>query len=347
MSRVRHILIPILALATLGVGVPLAQASTNASISLSPTSGTYTVGEALPITVSLNTGGHAVTAMQGNLITSANLSLQGYDEETGVPFNFIVATPSVANSSSLPVTPNSKSGCPTTFFSEAMNGGTNPNGASVHAITLDFIVTASGPVTASVNTTAYSGSGPDCSTQVLDDTTPTALEVFDSTNTGGTAVNATATGQLNVTLYELYRSTKSDAGIALKFYSAGTNTLVSTDSGVSANSGGGITAQDNTLNDSSTYDVDISVPGYLSRKVTSVTHILSQSLVMNAGQALVPGNFDGSNTIDLSDLITGIRGYNGQTDAAALLAKKVYGGSVNLSALVGLIHGYNAGVAGN
>lgn len=78
-------------------GLPSAEGA-GASLYLSPSSGTYTVGKTFSVTVGVNTGGVAINAAEGALSFNENLEVTGVSR-SGSIFNLWVQEPSYSNSS--------------------------------------------------------------------------------------------------------------------------------------------------------------------------------------------------------------------------------------------------------
>ena len=71
------------------------------------------------------------------------------------------------------------------------------------------------------------------------------------------------------------------------------------------------------LNDSAIYSLLIKVP-FFSRKVSGVTHILSAPYMLPSGLRLIPGDYSGSDHIELGSIITDIRMFNGDASSSYL-----------------------------
>lgn len=95
------------------------------------------------------------------------------------------------------------------------------------------------------------------------------------------------------------------------------------------------------LNNSTSYTVKITVPGYLSKTIPSVTNIFTTCHTLVGTQSLIAGDFNGDNKVSVLDIITAIRAYNGINDSSTSLALKVYGAKPKLSDLINLIRASN------
>jgi hypothetical protein len=94
------------------------------------------------------------------------------------------------------------------------------------------------------------------------------------------------------------------------------------------------------VQDSSTYSLQLKPQGYLSLSIPGVTNILSQCLTTTSGYSFIPGDFAGTNSINLADIVTLIHAYDQPADPASQSALAVYGHTPSLSNLVTLIYNY-------
>ena len=89
--------------------------------------------------------------------------------------------------------------------------------------------------------------------------------------------------------------------------------------------------------DNGSYDVWIKAPGFLAKKITAVTHVVTQCIPMPSG--LLAGDFttDDQNIVTLGDIVTFIRAFDGGTDSAASLVPQAFGGTLTINNLVTVI----------
>lgn len=148
---------------------------------------------------------------------------------------------------------------------------------------------------------------------------------------------------LNLSLANRSAGSQATTGIDLKYFQPGTSTLVARTENWPSLANGTTKIPDpnisTLLNDAATYDVWVKAQGFLARKISGVTHPLTVCVPM--AQGLLTGDFDGNNSITLSDLVTSIRAFNLGTDAKATLANTAFGHTATLSDLVTLIRNYN------
>jgi hypothetical protein len=166
--------------------VPAAHATSDASISVTPSSGTYHVGDSLTVELDLNTGSNSASSVQGSINTSANLTLAS-SNTTGHAFDTVIAAP--ANPSTN--TPDGRSGvCSNpTFFTEANQGSPSTiTSSNAKLLTLTFTVNATGPATIAVDTTTTG----QCDTEVLDGSGSEIFNPSGVTNGSYTAIAAVA-----------------------------------------------------------------------------------------------------------------------------------------------------------
>jgi hypothetical protein len=156
------------------------------------------------------------------------------------------------------------------------------------------------------------------------------------------------TGSAAVKLAAPYRSSLADLSVGVSVSPAGQSAILAQAAGLATGSDGTVPLTPTAfapgeLTDGDSYDLSIMAPGYLPHTVTAVRRIFSSPPTAT----LVPGDFDGSDAIDLSDLVTSIRAYQGKTDAGAVLAQQTFGGTLNLADLVFMIAEYRAGTRGD
>jgi parallel beta-helix repeat protein len=104
-----------------------------------------------------------------------------------------------------------------------------------------------------------------------------------------------------------------------------------------------------TMLDSGSYDLYLSVPGYLNRILsqpqtgTEPAQLTTECYVFSPSrQPLVAGSFDGSGHADLASLVTAIRAYDGGTDTGSTLAASAFGHRPILADLVSEIRLYDS-----
>jgi len=159
---------------------------------------------------------------------------------------------------------------------------------------------------------------------------------------------ATYTSNLTLSLSPRAAGSENISGIEIQFRAPGTQTVLADVTGLSSGTNGTVTITSSTLNTldpSGTYDVWIKVPGFLARKVANITGL--DSVTIPVSNPFLPGDFSGTNTIDISDIVTAIRAYNGGSDTAAQVANTAFGGTTSLANVVDVIHGFNTTTTGD
>ena len=160
---------------------------------------------------------------------------------------------------------------------------------------------------------------------------------------------------LNLKLNDRPPVNQAVAGVTVKYFASGTEKLVTpTESWPSAADGtvslndpfltgkqsGQAGAYPMVFRDSGTYDVWVKAPGFLARKVPAVTNVQTACVTMPTG--LLAGDFslNGKNSVDITDVVTWIRAFNGGNDPAAGLATDAYGAPLTINSLGTLIRTY-------
>jgi len=297
------------------------------ALRIDPASGSVFTGNNLDVDILVDSPSQAVSAVQAELDYSSNLQYVS-SSTTGTVFNTQVASTGDANG----VT--ATNGVLTFSRLRTDTGYTGTGGEVIH---LTFKTVAAGSYTMQINKAnsevdAYSNAA-------------NLLQV-------GSSSSFTAQDrQILLTWNAPYRSSLATSGIKVQFYNAGTSTLVASATSLSASSTGVTSIADSTvtsaLSDSQTYDVRITVPGYLTRKIAGVTHPLTVPFNLGGTQALTPGDINADNKISLSDLVLAIQAYNNVNNATTTLTKQTYGGSFTLGNLVAMIHQYNSAPNGD
>ena len=101
------------------------------------------------------------------------------------------------------------------------------------------------------------------------------------------------------------------------------------------------------INNTSSYDLRMQIPGFLKRVITGVKSMRSQCVPLTSAEVLIPGDFNGDNLIGISDIIMIIRAFNRQDDTGAMLVKKTFGGIVTIGNLITVIRGFNTSPKGD
>jgi hypothetical protein len=161
-------------------------------------------------------------------------------------------------------------------------------------------------------------------------------------------VYSTAPSQATIQISAPYRTNFTQSNVTVSASLASEGSVLVAANSLTANSTGVVQLPTSSfasglLTDTDSYNMGVTVPGYLRRNVLNLSHIFST----RPSIILVPGDFDGTNTIDLRNLVTSIRGYNGGTDAGAQLAQQTFGGAVNLADIVYMISQYRSGAIGD
>ena len=141
------------------------------------------------------------------------------------------------------------------------------------------------------------------------------------------------------------RSSLNQAGVSLQVFTPGGVVPVSIDSNLSISSSGSVSDPLSSfvlpLHNATLYDVRITVPGFLSRRINNLSNILTTPYTLTQSQALIPGDFDGNNQITIGDVGTAIRALNGGTDALSLMANLAFSGPLSINNIVTVILNFN------
>ena len=167
---------------------------------------------------------------------------------------------------------------------------------------------------------------------------------------------------LNLSLTDRPAANQAIAGVQVKYFKAGTESLAArTENWPSATDGktilndpflvgsqAGYWVQYPTVfRDLGTYDVWVKAPGYLAKKIPGVTN--AQTVCVSMPTGLLAGDFttNDQNTVTIGDLVTAIRSYKGGTDDAANLATAAFGHVPGFGDLITVIRHFNQNPVGD
>lgn len=307
---------------TLGTAIPKAQAATpTATLSLTPSAPVALTNGTFGIDVKLSTGGQAASLTNLSIIMGGNISYNTFDP-FGSVFNSTVNDPAI-NGNTL------------TFSRLRSDTGFNGQNGQVLHLVFNALSAGAGNLT-------------------IDQPNSGVLAFSDSSNILSAVNNSSITIKTPVLALGLLlegRSTYTTNGDTIQVVTAGTNTQVAQITGITTASDGQISVTSSgfisLLSDTSTYDLRITVPGFLVRRINGLTNVLTQPISLTTNQALIAGDFDGNNIINIIDLVTGIRAYRNGTDTAALLSNSTFGGTTTLASLVTIIYNLNITPSGS
>lgn len=282
---------------------------------VTPATQTVLTGASVPVDIVVNSPNDAALVVGVRLNYSSNLQ-------------FVSADPSTTLFT-LPITPATASGgVVNLIYTRVDSGYTGTGGEVVH---LNFTALSAGPASITI------------------DQTNSQVVTFGMNQSLASVQNAAITinnPQISLKLLLPGRSSEAQTGISTILYPAGSTTPLVTVPNLSTAADGTITFAPGQVVDATSYDMRITVPGYLTAKFTGLTHLITLSQNLTA-QPLIPGDFDGNNKIDLTDILAAIRAFNGATDTNAVAAKQTFGGSVSILNLVTVIRNYNLSPTGN
>ena len=183
-----------------------------------------------------------------------------------------------------------------------------------------------------------------------------------SQNTEHYAGEPTLPPCLTLKLADRTTANQAKPGVTVKYFKAGTEELIARTENWPSNAVGTTLLNDPFLTglqagqaaaypmlfrNSGTYDVWIKAPGFLAKKVPGVTNVQTVCISMLTG--LTAGDFSLSdkNIVDVTDIVTWIRAFDGGTDSAAWLASNAYGAPLTINSLATLIRTFRTAPVGD
>ena len=322
MNVVRRYLLPLTALALLVSGTNIRPTLVRAAVpsvtfTIIQASSTVLVGDTITADIKIDTGGQGISAVEVYLPIPVNLQYVSADASTSV-FDTNVTTPTVTNN--------------VLHFGRAMlsTGGYNVVGS--HEV-IHLVLTATGNGSAALNITK---------------STSQAVAYSDSSNVLQTVNGVAFVVLIPTVVFSVLlpaRSSLNQAGASLQVFTSGGSIPVATDNNLTISTGGLISDAVGTfvspLNNTSLYDVRVTVPGFLSRRINGLSTILTTPYTLTQAQALIPGDFDLNNQITITDLATAIRAFNGGTDNLSVIANLAFNGPLTLNNIVTVIYNFN------
>ena len=183
-----------------------------------------------------------------------------------------------------------------------------------------------------------------------------------SQNTAHYPGEPTAQPCLSIKLADRPLNSQTTTGIDVKYFKTGTEELDARTENWSSQSDGTVVLNDPFLTgtqqgfwvnypmrfrDTGTYDLWVKTAGFLAKKVPNVTNVQTRCASMPTG--LLAGDFSltGKNTLDITDISTWIRAFNGGIDDTAALANNAFGAPLTINSLGTMIRNFRTSPNGD
>ena len=157
-------------------------------------------------------------------------------------------------------------------------------------------------------------------------------------------------------------NSQTTTGIDVKYFKTGTEELDARTENWSSQSDGTVVLNDPFLTgtqqgfwvdypmrfrDTGTYDLWVKAAGFLAKKVPNITNVQTRCVSMPTG--LLAGDFSltGKNTLDITDISTWIRAFNGGIDDTAALANNAFGAPLTINSLGTMIRNFRTSPNGD